>query len=223
MKTTKRILFAAAVAAVSTVAASAGEWVTLFDGKETKGLRGYKMQEVPKNWTIENGALKTIPGKATDLITAEKYTNFEFQVEWKVAPGGNSGIIYNVAETGGATWSTGPEYQLLDDSRHGDGKNPKTSSGSLYALKAPPKEKKVNPAGEWNSSKIVARNGQIEHWLNGEKVVEYEWASDEVKELVKKSKFANMKDFMSQKGGHIAIQHHGEEAWFRNIRVRRLD
>jgi hypothetical protein len=215
--------FLALLAGLLATSAGAGEWRTLFNGKEIQGLRGYKQREVPKNWVVENGTLKTVPGSATDLITTEKYTNFEFEVEWKVAPGGNSGIIYNVAETSGPTYSTGPEYQLLDDARHGDGKNPKTSAGALYALIAPPKGKQWNPAGEWNHSKIVARKGRIEHHLNGEKVVEYDWSSPEVKELVKKSKFASMKDFMSQPGGHIAIQHHGEEAWFRNIRVRSLD
>jgi hypothetical protein len=219
----KRYFLASLIFGFVTASVSAGEWITLFDGKEIKGLRGYKQKEVPKNWVIENGTLKTVPGRATDLITSDKYTNFEFEVEWKVAPGGNSGIIYNVAETSGPTYSTGPEYQLLDDARHGDGKNPTTSAGALYAMIAPPKEKKWNPAGEWNKSKIVAKNGRIEHWLNGEKVVEYDWDSPDVKELVKKSKFASMKDFMSQKGGHIAIQHHGEEAWFRNVRVRSLD
>lgn len=218
-----KISYVALLAALVVSSATADEWKTLFDGKEIKGLRGYKQREVPKNWVIENGTLKTVPGRATDLITSEKYTNFEFEVEWKVAPGGNSGIIYNVAETSGPTYSTGTEYQLLDDARHGDGKNPKTSAGALYALIAPPKGKKWNPAGEWNQSKIVARNGRIQHYLNGEKVVEYDWSSPEVKELVKKSKFASMKEFMSQSGGHIAIQHHGEEAWFRNIRVRSLD
>jgi hypothetical protein len=218
-----RYYFALVAAGSLTLSAAAAEWTTLFDGKEIKGLRGYKMKEVPKGWVVENGTLKTVPGRATDLITTEKYTNFEFEVEWKVAPGGNSGIIYNVAETGGPTYSTGPEYQLLDDARHGDGKNPKTSAGALYAMIAPPKDKKWNPAGEWNKSRIVAKNGHIEHWLNGEKTLAYDWSSPEVKELVKKSKFASMKDFMSQKGGHIALQHHGEEAWFRNVRVRSLD
>src|SRR5688500_12638187 len=151
----KRNYLALLAAGALAFSANAGEWTTLYDGKEVKGVRGYKMQEVTKGWVVENGTLKTIPGRATDLITTEKYTNFEFEVEWKVAPGGNSGIIYNVAETGGPTYSTGPEYQLLDDARHGDGKNPTTSAGALYAMIAPPKEKKWNPAGEWNKSKIV--------------------------------------------------------------------
>jgi len=219
----KRCLVISVAAGLIVSTAGAGEWKTLFDGKEVKGMRGYKQQGIPRSWVIADGTLKTVPGRATDLITSEKYTNFEFEVEWKVAPGGNSGIIYNVAETSGPTHSTGPEYQLLDDARHGDGKNPKTSSGALYAMIAPPKDKKWNPAGEWNRSRIVSKDGHVEHHLNGEKVVEYDWSSAEVKGLVKKSKFSSMKDFMSHNGGHIAIQHHGEEAWFRNVRVRSLD
>jgi len=203
--------------------AMADEWVTLFDGKNVKGLRGYKTSGFPSNnWVIVDGALKTVPGKSVDLMTVEKYQNFEFEYEWKVAPGGNSGVMINVDETDGASYKTGPEMQVLDDDKHPDGKNPKTAAGGLYALIAPNGEKTLKPVGEWNSAKIVAKNGNVEHWLNGKKVVEYKWGSPEVKALVKQSKFKDWPEFMSLTSGFIAIQHHGEEAWYRNLKVRKL-
>src|ERR1041385_2628475 len=188
------------------------KWIVLFDGKSTEQLRGYKMDGFPSNsWVIDGDALKTMPGAAVDLISMDKYGDFELEVEWKVKPGGNSGIIYRVAETNGPSYSTGPEMQGLDDARHPDGKNPKTSAGALYALIAPSSEKKVNPAGEWNKAKLVIKNNHVEHWLNGIRIVQYEWASPEVKELIKKSKFKDMPAFMTQSSGHVALQHHGEE------------
>lgn len=202
---------------------TSGKWTTLFSGKPTDKLRGYKMAGFPtNNWVIDGDALKTVPGKAVDLITTEKYKDFELELEWKVQPGGNSGVIYRVAETNGPTYITGPEMQVLDDARHPDGKNPKTSAGSLYAMISPNANKKVNPAGEWNKAKLIMKNNHVEHWLNGVKVVEYEWASPQVKELVKVSKFKDMPLFMSQSEGYVALQHHGEEAWYRNVRIRRL-
>jgi hypothetical protein len=206
-----------------TASAPAADWIVLFDGKPTDKLRGYRMKEFPsQQWVIEDGALKTVPGKAVDLVSVDQFEDFEFEFEWKVAPGGNSGVMYRVAETGSAPWHTGPEYQVLDDDKHADGRNPKTSAGSLYALIAPSKEKTLKPVGQFNQSRIVFKKGKVEHWLNGAKMVEYEWGSEEVKGLVAKSKFAPMKEFMTRKEGHVDIQHHGQEAWFRNIRIRRL-
>ncbi|MEY2410333.1 MAG: hypothetical protein QOF48_3003 [Verrucomicrobiota bacterium] len=219
----KSIFLTIPVVAALAFSANAGEWITLFDGKPTTQLRGYRMKEFPtNNWVIEDGALKTVPGKAVDLVSVDKFENFELEFEWKVAPGGNSGVMYHVAETGSAPYNTGPEYQVLDDDKHGDGKNPLTSAGSLYALIAPNKSKSLKPVGEFNSTRIVFNKGHVEHWLNGKKVVEYQWGSDEVKALVAKSKFAGMKDFMSQNEGYVDFQHHGQEAWFRNIRIRKL-
>jgi hypothetical protein len=163
-----------------------------------------------------------VPGKSVDLISVDQFEDFELEFEWKVAPGGNSGVMYRVAETGSAPYQTGPEYQVLDDSKHPDGRNPKTSAGSLYALIAPPEDKKLKPVGEFNQSRIVFKKGKVEHWLNGAKTVEYEWGSEEVKGLIAKSKFAPMKEFMTRKEGHVDFQHHGQEAWFRNMRIRRL-
>jgi hypothetical protein len=201
----------------------AGEWTVIFDGKPTNKLRGYKQKGFPTNsWVIEDGALKTVPGKSVDVITVDKYGDVDLEFEWKVEPGANSGVMYRVAETSGPAYSTGPELQILDDAKHADGKNPKTSAGALYALIAPNDQKKLKPVGEFNSAKLVIKGDHVEHWLNGAKVVEYTWGSPEIKALIKQSKFNDMPDFMSQKTGHIAFQHHGDTVWFRNIRVRKI-
>ncbi|MDX1953841.1 MAG: DUF1080 domain-containing protein [Verrucomicrobiota bacterium] len=220
----KRLVLASLAAAVFSTSIMAGEWIVLFDGKPTDKLRGYKQTGFPKeNWVIDGDALKTVPGKAVDLVTVEKFQNYELELEWKVQPAGNSGVIYNVVEGPGATYMTGPEMQVLDDDKHPDGKNPKTSSGSLYAMVAPNGEKSLKPVGQWNSAKLLIKDNHVEHWLNGKKVVEYKWGSDEMKEWIKNSKFKDMTDFAkSTNGGHIAFQHHGEEVWYRNIRIRKL-
>ena len=214
------------VAALMTLATGpcfGGETVTLFDGKDTSAWKGYKQDGFPaKQWVIDNGALKTVPGQSLDLVTREKYKNFDLSFEWKVPPGGNSGVIYNVDEAGRAAWHSGPEYQVVDDIKHPDGKNPKTSAASLYALLAPSPTKKVKPVGEWNQSRIVAKDGHIQHWLNGDKELEYDWNNPELRADVKKAKFGEYATFMAKDEGHIVFQHHGEEVWYRNIRVKRL-
>jgi len=220
-----RILLLTVATACFTLSATAADWIVLFDGKPTDKLRGYKQKSFPTNyWVIDGDALKTIPGKAVDLVTTDKYKDYELEFEWKVAPGGNSGVIYNVVEGPGATYMTGPEFQVLDDDQHPDGKNPKTSAGALYAMKAPDTSvKKLKPVGEWNTSKLLIKNNHVEHWVNGVKVVEYQWGSDEMKDWIAKSKFKDMPLFAkSMEGGLIAFQHHGQEAWYRNLRIRPL-
>jgi len=204
---------------------TAQEWQVLFDGKSTDAWRGYKRQDFPsKGWVIEDGAWKTVvKGEHADIMTKSKFKNYELEFEWKTSPGGNSGVMYHVIESSGPAWHTGPECQVLDDAKHPDGKNPKTSAGSLYALIAPNSQKKLKPVGEWNTMKIVAKGKHVEHWLNGAKVVEYQWDSPEVKKLIAQSKFKDLPNFMgSEEGGHIVFQHHGQEVWYRNIRIRDL-
>ncbi|HIA23315.1 MAG TPA: DUF1080 domain-containing protein [Candidatus Marinimicrobia bacterium] len=202
------------------------EWTILFDGQKVNGLRGYKQQSFPKdNWSIENGTLKTIPPTGIDLISEEIYKDFELELEWKVSPAGNSGIFYFATEDGDWIWQSALEMQVLDDEGHPDRNNnfPKRTAGSLYDLIGKGiKEKKYNPAGEWNHVRIVCKNYVVQHWLNGGKVLEYVYGSDEFKNLIANSKFATMPYFAKARAGHIGLQHHGEEVWYRNVRIRKL-
>jgi len=199
------------------------KWTVLFDGKSTDAFRGYKTDTFPGDkWKVEGDTLHVLPGKSTDLMTKEQYENFELELEWKVSPGGNSGVIYNVQETAGPAWHTGPEMQVLDDIGHGDGKKPKTSAGALYAMIAPNADKVLKPVGEFNTAKLVVNKGHVEHWLNGKKVVDYTWGSPEIAALIKESKFKDLPEFMKHNKGFIAFQHHGQEVWFRNIRIKQL-
>jgi Domain of Unknown Function (DUF1080) len=199
------------------------KWIVLFDGTSKEAWRGYQRADFPdKGWVIDQGAFKTIVGgEHADLMTKQKFRNFELELEWKVSPGGNGGIFYRASEEDKQIWHSAPEIQVLDDDRHGDGKNPKTSAGSLYALIAPT-GKKLRPVGEFNHFKLVLRGKHGEHWLNGVKVVEYELGSPKLRELIAQSKFKDMPRFSMLPEGHIGIQHHGQEVWYRNIRVRRL-
>ena len=219
----KQTLFFALMALAAGNPSFGGETTVLFDGKDTSAWKGYKQDGFPaKQWVIDNGALKTVPGQSLDLVTREKFKNFDLSFMWKVPSGGNSGVIYNVDEAGQAPWHSGPEYQVVDDIKHPDGKNPKTSAGSLYALLAPSADKKLKPVGEWNQSRIVSKDGHIQHWLNGDKVLEYDWNDPQLRADVKKSKFGEFATFMAKSEGHIVFQHHGEEVWYRNIRLKRL-
>jgi hypothetical protein len=221
MKMTAGLFLFILICSFATVAQS--KWTVLFDGKSTAAWRGYKRDSFPeKGWAIENGALKTIVGgDRVDLITKDKYRDFELELEWRVSPAGNSGIIYLVTEDEPQTYQTGPEMQVLDDAAHRDGQNSKTSAGSLYALIAPA-NKKLQPVGGWNKARLLVRNGHVEHWLNGVKLLEYELGSEKLKGLIAESKFKDMPRFAQNREGHIALQHHGEEVWYRNIRIRQL-
>ena len=201
---------------------SNNDWTVLFDGERVTGLRGYKQVGFPNSWEIVDGTLKTIPGYGVDLISVDIYSNFELELEWKVPEGGNSGIFYFATEEGDYIWQTAPEMQVLDDKKHSDGKNTLTSAGALYAMIAPPKSV-VNPVGEFNQVRIKVKDNHVEHWLNGTKVVEYEYQSDAMWDLVAKSKFNTMPLFAKASEGHIGIQGDHGEIWYRNIRIRKLN
>ncbi len=228
MKKNYTLLVMALMGMIITSAKSEDKWITLFNGKKVTGLRGYGQKGFPeKAWKVENGTLKTITrgqgGQPRDLVTVGSFTDFEFECEWKVSPRGNSGIMYRVKETNRPAYVTGPEMQVLDDERHPDGKSnfPLRTAGSLYDMIGKGmKDKKYNKAGQWNKVRIVCKDNNVEHWMNGEKLLAYKWGSDEVAAMIKKSKFKTWKGFMQEPKGHIAIQHHGEEVWYRNIRVR---
>jgi len=198
----------------------------LFNGKSTDAWRGFRRDSFPsKCWNEERGELRTIKdcdkADRIDIITKETYQDFELELEWRVAPGSNSGIIYLVSEDQDETWKTGPEMQVLDDDKHPDGKNPKTSAGALYGLIAPT-NKTLKPVGDYNKVRLVVRNGHVQHWLNGRKVIEYDLGSDMLKELIAQSKFKDYPHFAQNRKGHIALQYHGDEVWYRNIRIRAL-
>jgi lysophospholipase L1-like esterase/type 1 glutamine amidotransferase len=202
----------------------AAGWELLFDGSTTKGWRGFKKDAFPtKGWTITAGTLHRPAGEGGgDIVTDQEFSDFELSLEWKTSPGGNSGIMYRAAEDKNFPWETGPECQVLDDEGHRDGKNPKTSAGSLYDLFAPAFDV-VRPAGEWNRAVVRAKGNRIVHELNGFVVVDTELWSEEFNAVHKASKWPGMPEWGKRATGRIALQDHGDEVWFRNIKVRRLD
>jgi hypothetical protein len=169
---------------------------------------------------VEDSALVRT-GTGGDIVTERMYGNFELELEWQVAPGGNSGIMYRVDPSGTATYMTGPEMQVLDDAGHGDGKNALTSAGSAYALYAP-SAKVVKPAGEWNAVRLVVNGPHVEHWLNGTQVVTYELGSPDWQAKKQASKFADVAGFGAFARGHLALQDHGDRVAYRRIRLREL-
>jgi Domain of Unknown Function (DUF1080) len=207
-------------------AAAKPKWKVLFSGTSTDAWRGFHRDSFPsKCWVVENGSLKSVAGcdqaDHVDIVTKEKYSNFELEVEWRVSPGANSGIIYLISDDEKETWQTGPEMQVLDDEKHQDGKVPNTSAGALYGLIAPT-GKVLRPVGQFNKVRLVVRNNHVEHWLNGKKIVEYDLGSDALQALIAKSKFKDYKLFARNKEGYVALQYHGGDVWFRNVRIRAL-
>jgi hypothetical protein len=193
-------------------------WKLLFDGKTTNGWRGFRQQTTPGGWQVVDGALTRV-GEGGDLITRDEFGDFELALEWKVAEGGNSGIMYRVTEDARATYETGPEMQVLDDARHKDGESRLTAAGSAYGLYAAPAGV-VKPAGEWNAVRILVRGSHVEHWLNGVKVVEYELGSPDWKAKVEASKFKQWPGYGRAAKGHIALQDHGDRVAYRDIKIR---
>jgi cytochrome c len=198
----------------------AAGWTLLFDGQTTQGWRGFKRQDFPAGWQIQDGTLTRVSGGG-DIITTEQFGDFELVLDWKVAPGGNSGIFYRVAEDADAVWFTGPEMQILDNTRHPDGRDAFTSAGSCYALYAPTRDTTFG-ADRWNTVRVIARGTRIEHWVNGEKVIEFDTASDDFKQKIAASKFASLPQFARLRSGHIALQDHGDRVAYRNIKIRKL-
>jgi Domain of Unknown Function (DUF1080) len=198
-------------------------WRLLFDGKTTSGWRGYKQTGVPAGWRALGGAL-TRAAKGGDIVTVDQFQDFELAIEWRIAEGGNSGIMYRVSESEDNPFLTGPEYQVLDDARHPDatrGIPGNRKSGSLYDV-YPPVKDVVRPAGQWNQAKIVVAGNHIEHWLNGEKVVEAEIGSADWQKRIAASKWAKVATFARAARGFIDLQDHGDEVAYRNIKLRVL-
>jgi len=195
-------------------------WQLLFDGQTTKGWRGFKQKQVPKGWVVRDGSLVRAGGGG-DIITTRMFRDFELALEWKISSGGNSGIMYRVTEDGENTYETGPEMQVLDDAKHPDGANRLTSAGACYGLYPSPAGV-VHPPGEWNKVRIIVKGNHVEHWLNDVKVVDYELKSPDWESKVAGSKFAQWKGYGRAPGGYIALQDHGDEVEYRNIKIKEL-
>jgi hypothetical protein len=198
----------------------AAGWKLLFDGKSLAGWRGFKSPTPPEGWKAIDGLLVRESGGG-DLMTVEQYGDFELRLDWRISEGGNSGIMFRVTPDGEETWHSGPEMQVLDNTRHKDGANPLTSAGSNYALYAPVRDV-TKPVGEWNTVRLIAKGNHVEHWLNDVKVVEYELFSPDWEKRVQASKFGEIPPYGRAKRGHIAIQDHGDRVWYRNIKIKPL-
>lgn len=208
-------------------------WKLLFDGKTTTGWRGaYKTSFPEKGWEIRDGMLIVQPssgGEAAnggDIVTVGEYSNFDLKVDFKLTDGANSGIKYFVTEQQPQTPGSaiGLEYQLLDDARHPDAKlgiNGNRTLASLYDV-MPATHKQPNPIGEWNVARILVKGKHVEHWLNGIKVLEYERGGKEFLAHKAESKFKDRKDFGEAPKGHILLQDHGNQVFFRNVKIRVL-
>ncbi len=201
----------------------------LFDGETTDGWRGYNMETFPpEGWVIEDGLLRCIGegtgeagGKGGDIIYDQKFLDFHLKLEWKVSPGGNSGIFYLGQEIEGEPiWKSAPEMQILDNERHIDAQlGEDRKAGSLYDLIAADPQN-TRPAGEWNKAEVMVYRGTVVHRQNGEKVLEYHLGTPDWERLVEESKFAEYEWFGQYKPGYIALQDHGDDVWFRNIRIK---
>jgi len=198
----------------------AAGWRLLFDGHSTVGWRGWQMDSMPSGWGVREGALTRVR-PAADIITTEKFRNFELSLEWNVAPKGNSGIFYRASEDDDAIYWTAPEMQVLDDAGHPDGQSRLTAAGADYGLYPSPAGV-VKPAGEWNQVRILVDGNHVEQWLNGVKVVEYELGSPDWEAKVKASKFATHPRYGRNAEGYIGLQEHEYRVAFRNIKIRVL-
>jgi hypothetical protein len=195
-------------------------WRLLFDGRSTAGWRGYRKAGFPQQgWTVEEGCLKKVGGVlGGDIITVEKFTDFEFQWEWRIGPKGNNGIKYLVTEE--RPGAPGPEYQMIDDVLHATPEERKFSTASFYYVLPPADDKPLNPPGQWNHSKLRIQGNKVQHWLNGRNVLEYELESEPVRAAIAQSKFKDAPGFGTKITGHLMLTDHKDECWFRNLKLR---
>lgn len=209
-------------------------WITLFDGKSTNGWHTYGKDRVGRIWKVEDGALhadasarKEMSGEGGDLTTNEEFENFDLKLEWKISEKGNSGIIIFVHEAPefGESWNTGPEIQVLDNGTptrpgHPDGKLYTHRAGDLYDLLAA--KEAARPQGEWNQAEIVANKGKLDLYLNGQHTLSTNMWDENWRKMIAISKFKDMRSFGTYHKGKIALQDHGNDVWYRNIKIRRL-
>jgi len=215
-----------------TEAEKADGWVLLFDGTTSTGWRGYKKDHFPEAWKIEDGTIHMLGsgrGEAGDadggdIIYDKEFQNFTLSLEWKISEGGNSGIFYLGQEELDVIWKTAPEMQVLDNDKHPDaklGKDGNRMAGSLYDL-IPAKPQNAKPVGEWNQVEITVYKGTVVHKQNGVNVVEYHLWTPEWNELVAGSKFPGLNEKWAEVAakGYIGLQDHGDDVWFRNIKIK---
>ncbi len=215
-----------------------GGWEILFNGKDLSHWQALGLDSIPSVWwRVEEGTIHKVarnkvqpyPGGSLpptcDLMTNDTYYDFELEFEWKIAPGSNSGIKYNVSEKMSKQYSgthaLGFEYQIIDDTGYPGPLSPLQHTAALYAL-VPPQEAEPQPAGEWNYGRILLRGNHGEHWLNGKKVLEYEMGTPRFDSLVAVSKYHKYPGFARHRSGHIVLQDHADDVWFRNLKIRRL-
>lgn len=208
-------------------------WELLFDGKSTKGWHKYGGAPIGSAWKVAEGNLYLDPTVKEDwqikgggdIVSDKKYKNFHLKLEWKIAQNGNSGIMFYIHEDSVKyrwPWMTAPEMQVLDNVGHADGKIKKHRAGDLYDLVSCSQET-VLPFGQWNSVEIKSVEGKLNMWLNGVNVVSVQLWGEDWKKLIAGSKFATMEGFGMYQEGHIGLQDHGDQVWFRNIKIRKLD
>jgi hypothetical protein len=201
-----------------TAAEKAAGFTLLFDGKTTTGWRGFKTPAPDAGWKVKDGALTPDAKKSADLVTKGNYENFEFDFDWKISPKGNSGVIYHVIPVGDETYESGPEYQILDNAH---GEKPPQQAASLFAL-YPPSKDMTKPVGQFNHSRLIVDHGKAQHWLNGVMVTEYDLNSADFKARVAASKFKQWPQFATGKSGAIALQCHGNDVAFKNLKIKIL-
>lgn len=206
-------------------------WQLLFDGQTTKGWHTYGKQTAGKVWKVEDGALhldaaskKSFPNEGGDIVTAEEFDNFDLMLDWKISKNGNSGVMIYVKEDAAKykePYFTGPEMQVLDNDGHPDGKIHKHRAGDLYDL-IPSLKEPVKPVGEWNHVEIISNNSKLDFYLNNEHIVSTTMWDDNWRSMIAASKFKAWPDFGTYKKGRIDLQDHGNDVWFKNIRIKRL-
>lgn len=209
-------------------------WKLLFDGETTDGWRGYNKPHFPESgWVVEDGTLRCIGtgrgeagGRGGDIIYDQKFHNFRLSLEWKISEGGNSGIFYLGQEIEGEpVWKSAPEMQILDNERHPDanrGVDGNRKAGALYDL-IPAVPQNTRPAGEWNHAEVLVYRGMVVHIQNGEDVVEYHLGTPDFERMIAESKFADFPEFGKNRPGYISLQDHGDDVWFRNIKLLVMD
>ena len=214
--------------APSKLTSKKGGWHSLFDGKSLSGWHGFNKKGAIKNWTVVDGALVCLgaakDASGGDIVTDKEYANFELSWSWKIDKGSNSGVLYHVVEDPKyhTTYETGPEYQLIDDNGYSEKLQDWQKTGADYAMHLANDQKKVNPVGEWNTSKIIFNHGHVEHWLNGKKIIEFEAWSDDWNKKKAAGKWKDYPAYGLAKTGHIVLQDHGDKVYFKEIKIREL-